>query len=294
MRGLPLPRPDPSGDKNERGSVLVVGGATEMPGAVVLAATAVLRAGAGKLQIATGRSIAPLVAVAVPEARVFGLAETETGAIAPSAAARIAEQAGRVEAVVIGPGMIDENATAALMRDLLPLLRSATLVLDALALETLTQDPHSLQHLNSNVILTPHAGEMATLLGTDKDAVAADARGAAERAAALLNAVVALKGAETFTAAPAGSAGEPTYKNRTGNIGLATSGSGDTLAGLIAGLAARGAPPLHAAVWGVYLHGCAGDKLARRMGRLGFLARELLAEVPALMAELEKPPKRKR
>jgi NAD(P)H-hydrate repair Nnr-like enzyme with NAD(P)H-hydrate dehydratase domain len=79
----------------------------------------------------------------------------------------------------------------------------------------------------------------------------------------------------------------PTYCNRAGNVGLATSGSGDTLSGIIAGLAARGAQPLQAAAWGVYLHARAGDRLARRMGRLGFLARELLAEVPALMSELD-------
>ena len=100
-----------------------------------------------------------------------------------------------------------------------------------------------------------------------------------------LRAVIALKGAETFITAPGNS---KTYCNRTGNVGLATSGSGDTLSGLIVGLAARGASPLQAAVWGVYLHARAGDELAKRMGRLGFLARELLAEVPKLMSELDK------
>jgi NAD(P)H-hydrate repair Nnr-like enzyme with NAD(P)H-hydrate dehydratase domain len=100
--------------------------------------------------------------------------------------------------------------------------------------------------------------------------------------------VIALKGRETFIAAPTGK----TYSNRAGNVGLATSGSGDTLSGIIAGLAARGAEPLQAAVWGVYLHARAGDRLARRMGRLGFLARELLAEIPALMSELDGRKKR--
>ncbi len=93
-----------------------------------------------------------------------------------------------------------------------------------------------------------------------------------------------MKGSETFIVAPEGEI----YCNRTGNIGLATSGSGDTLSGIIAGLVARGATPIQAAAWGVYLHGRAGDALAKRMGQLGFLARELLAEVPSLMAEFEK------
>lgn len=108
-------------------------------------------------------------------------------------------------------------------------------------------------------------------------------RSAARRAASEWRAVVALKGAATFIAAPGGE----TYCNRTGNVVLAISGSGDTLAGIVAGLAARGADPLQAAVWAVDLHGSAGDRLARRMGRLGFRARELLAELPGLMAELQ-------
>jgi len=93
-----------------------------------------------------------------------------------------------------------------------------------------------------------------------------------------------LKGAETHIAGPSGEV----YCNRSGNVGLATSGSGDTLSGIIAGLAARGADALQAAVWGVYLHGSAGDRLARRVGPLGFLARELLAEIPAVMFALSR------
>jgi NAD(P)H-hydrate repair Nnr-like enzyme with NAD(P)H-hydrate dehydratase domain len=105
-----------------------------------------------------------------------------------------------------------------------------------------------------------------------------------------LGAVVGLKGARTHIAAPDGQV----FRNETGNVGLATSGSGDTLAGIIAGLAARGATALQATVWGTYLHGRAGDRLARRVGPLGFLARELLAEVPALMAEFDRPRKREK
>ena len=98
-------------------------------------------------------------------------------------------------------------------------------------------------------------------------------------AAVALRAVTVLKGAETFV-----SDGKETYRNEAGNSGLATSGSGDTLTGLIAGLIARGAPALQAAVWGVYLHARAGDVLAKRLGPLGYLPRELLAEIPGLMA----------
>ena len=289
LRRIPLPQPDDEGDKEERGRVLVIGGAPEMPGAVILAATAALRAGAGKLQIATTKSIAQLVAAEVPEARVFAVPETKGGAIAVSAAGELRARAAEVQSVVIGPGMIDERAVTRLLKILLPQLKVPTVVLDAAALACLAEDGKLLHALKGRAIITPHAGEMASILGEDKESITNDQLNTARRTASELRAVVALKGRETFIAAPSGE----TFCNRAGNVGLATSGSGDTLSGLIAGLAARGAEPLHAAAWGVHLHARAGDRLARRMGRLGFLARELLAEVPALMAELSKPERKR-
>jgi ADP-dependent NAD(P)H-hydrate dehydratase len=285
LRRMPLPQPDEEGDKDERGRVLVVGGATEMPGAIILAATAALRAGAGKLQIATCRSMAQSVAVAVPEARVFALPETRAGAIAVSAADEIIKRAGEVNAVLIGPGMIDDDAVARLVQKVLPRIGKATIILDAAALSCFTESPECLHNLNCKAVLTPHAGEMAKMLGVSKSAVTSDPLATAREAARRFRAVVALKGAETHIAAHNVS---KIYCNRTGNVGLATSGSGDTLSGIISGLAARGATPVQAAVWGVYLHARAGDELAKRVGRLGYLARELLAEVPALMSELER------
>jgi hydroxyethylthiazole kinase-like uncharacterized protein yjeF len=284
MRRWPLPQPGEDADKEERGRVLVVGGSLEMPGALILSATAALRAGAGKLQIATCRGIAQAVAVAIPEARVYALPETKQGAIAASAASRIAELAAGVQAILIGPGMIGEVAVTRLMKSLLPHLKDITVVLDAAALTCFSSPPDFSSKPKLEVILTPHAGEMASMLKIDKAEVTDDPRAIARRAAALFGAVIALKGRESHIVAPDGEA----CSNRAGNVGLATSGSGDTLSGIIAGLAARGTDPLRAAAWGVYLHAKAGDRLARRMGRLGFLARELLDEIPALMFELDK------
>ena len=282
LRQWPLPPPEQGGDKEERGRVLVVGGSAEMPGALILAATAALRAGAGKLRIAAPRAIAPLVAAAVPEARVFALPETRAGAIAASSAAAIAAQSEKVQAVLIGPGLIDETAVAGLMRRLLPRLKRTPIVLDAVALSFLADRPQALSGLGGRVVLTPHAEEMSEILGTSKASVRRDPLGLARRAASGLRAVIALKGAETFVVSPEGRA----YLNRAGNVGLATSGSGDVLAGVIAGLIARGAALPQAAAWAVALHGRAGDHLARKVGPLGFLARELPAEIPALMAEI--------
>jgi NAD(P)H-hydrate repair Nnr-like enzyme with NAD(P)H-hydrate dehydratase domain len=131
-------------------------------------------------------------------------------------------------------------------------------------------------------VLTPHAGEMANLLDEPKERVEAQPAACARRAAEQFGAIVALKGAESWIAAPDGSL----YHYTGGTVGLATSGSGDTLAGIVAGLAARGAPALHAAIWGAWLHGAAGRLLGRKVGPIGFLARELLDEIPGLLRQL--------
>jgi hydroxyethylthiazole kinase-like uncharacterized protein yjeF len=282
LRDMPLPRHQEGEDKDERGRVLVVAGSVEVPGGALLAGLGALRAGAGKVRIATCRSVAIPLAVAMPEARVVGLEETSAGGIAPQEAQNLAARLAQADAALIGPGMVDSRAAAALTATLLN--RTADtgvpIVLDAAAL--LGVRGGSPPGHAGRLVVTPHAGEMATLLGLEREAVLADRLAAARRAAAKLQAVVAMKGGSTFVVSPDGQA----WSCDRGNVGLATSGSGDTLAGIIVGLLARGAPPLEATLWGVFLHGEAGARLARRQGLVGFLARELLAEVPPIMAGL--------
>ena len=127
---------------------------------------------------------------------------------------------------------------------------------------------------------------MAALCGAEREAIEADPLPLAREAAARLQAVVALKGRDTFIASPDGKA----WRYADGPVGLATSGSGDVLAGLITGLLARGASAVHAACWGVFLHGEAGLRLSRQIGRLGFLARELGPQVPSILQALEAAP----
>jgi len=279
LRRIPLPPPDEEGDKEERGRVLVAGGERENPGALLLAGVAALRAGAGKLRLAAPESIAVALGVALPEARVFALEETKHGAISPRAAERLAGLAAGVDALLLGPGMIDEESASALAAGVLERVEVPGVVLDAGCFACLSARRDALHRLGGRAVLTPHVGEMAALLGMEKDAVAADPLGIARRAADELRAVVALKGSTTYVAAPGGDA----YRYEGGAVGLATSGSGDVLAGLVAGLLARGAEPLRAAAWGVYLHGEAGNALAASRGRIGYLARELSAEVPWIM-----------
>lgn len=277
LRSRPLVDPS-EGDKEGRGVVLVVGGSKTMPGAVILAAIAALRVGAGKLRIATCKSASAAVATAIPEARVFAVAETRDGEISVRAASDIVRYGKGADAVLIGPGM--SGNVDGLMRAVATKLRDVPLVLDSEAMMFLRRHKKA----GSNVVLTPHAGEFAKLRNVDKARVKRAAPTLAARGARELGCVVALKGAETNVAAADGE----TYVNRAGNVGLATSGSGDTLAGVIVGLLARGSSPLDATLWGVHLHASAGDEVARRIAPLGYLARELLDVLPRVMDRLSR------
>lgn len=275
LRGWKLPDPAAEGDKELRGLALVVAGSRPMPGAVVLAATAALRSGAGKLQIVTVASVAAAVGVAVPEAYVDGVRETADGGFHPDTDV----DAARADAILLGPGMREDEALGrSVVRWLARLRADQVAVLDAAALTALAPHRDEVRGMPCRRVITPHRGEMATLLGIDKDEVEADPDGIVLRAARELGAIAVLKGAETLV-----SDGESTWVNDAGNVGLAISGSGDVLAGLLAGLCARGAPPLHAAGWAVHVHARAGEVLARSVGPLGYLPREILGEIPRLL-----------
>jgi hydroxyethylthiazole kinase-like uncharacterized protein yjeF len=282
LRRMPLPQPGPDGDKDQRGRILVIAGSVEVPGAALLAGVAALRAGAGKLQIATAAKMAPHLGLAVPEALVLGLPDEADGRLSADAADRLLPRARATDAVLIGPGMMDEEGVAEIARRLLLGTERPAFVLDAAALNRARDLRDVLHKKGGRVVLTPHAGEMATLLGIDRDEVASDPLGTARGAAALLQSIVVLKGSSSCIVSPDGAA----WSFDEGAVGLATSGSGDTLAGIVAGLLARGATPVEAALWGVYLHGMAGNRLTASHGPVGFLARELLAEIPRLMSDL--------
>ena len=281
LRTMPLPAP--GGDsKDGRGRVLVVAGCIGLPGAVLLAANAALRAGAGKLQIAVCREVAVLLGLAVPEALVIGLAQTEGGNIDRTNAESLAARAGSSDAVLAGPGMIEDDDTQAVVAALIRGADGGGLVLDAGALVALRADPALTRTRARPALITPHAGEMAQLLGTDRDTVEADPLAAARQASERFGTVTVMKGGRTHIVTPDGRA----WCYEAGHVGLAISGSGDTLAGLMVGLLARGAAPETAALWSVHAHGEAGRRLGRRLGGIGYLAREIPGEIPAILAEV--------
>lgn len=279
LRGWRLP--EPTGGKNARGSILVIGGSSETLGAVLLAAEGALRAGAGKLQVATAASVAPFAAMALPEALVRALPETDSGAIRAGGADVVRELAESADAVLIGPGMADAEETQGFVDRLLPGLEGPV-ALDALGLASVTADVDCLEHLGSRVVLTPNPTEIAIALHVDESEIEDDPSAAALDLAGRARAVVGLGGATSWVAAPDGRL----WRDESGGAGLGVSGSGDVRAGITGGLLARGADPLQAAVWAAYLHGRAGERLAATVGRLGFLARELPSQIPPVIDEI--------
>ncbi|HET8616301.1 MAG TPA: NAD(P)H-hydrate dehydratase [Actinomycetales bacterium] len=280
LRDWPLP--DPGTDKESRGRVLVVGGHVETPGAVLLAAEAALRCGAGKLQVATVDQAAPLLAIAMPEALVRPLPQTPDGDIADQAAERVLDLALGCRAVVLGPGMDDPEACCELLDRVVPEL-TCTVVLDAIAHAYVAERADVLQRLPGGCILTPNVNELASTLGVTPEEIEKDPATATTKLARRTGAVVRCGGPSSWIAAPDGRL----WRDDSGGIGLGVSGSGDVLAGTVAGLAARGADPAQAAVWGSHLHGRAGDRLTAAIGPLGYLAREVAQQLPRVLTEIQ-------
>ena len=283
LRANPLPEHDGAADKQERGRVLVIAGSVEIPGAALLAAVGALRAGAGVLQVATCQSAAGPLRMAMPEAMVVGCGETPAGGIPPSEAVRLGPLARDCDAVLIGPGMVDDEAVAELTLLLLGETFGPHFVLDAQSFVQMRRHLEVLKRHRHRLVTTPHSGEMAKFLNLKRDVVDRDPNACAQQASEMSGAVVALKGAETHIVSPSGKS----WLCDHGCVGLATSGSGDTLAGILAGLLARGAGVDRAACWSVFIHAEAGQRLTKSYGRVGFLAREIPQEVPRIMEDLQ-------
>lgn len=281
LRDHPLPLPHEESDKNARGRVLVVGGCSAVPGGVRLTAEAALRAGAGKVRIATVAEVAPLLGAFLPEVAVVPLHSDEAGEI-DAAAAILTQHVEKCDALVIGPAMSCSRQASSLVSALLAVASRSALVLDAAALMAITDQARALGSRSQRAILTPHIGEMAALLQCDAAEIDQDRESAVARCAQRFGSVVVLKGAITLTAVPEGLV----YSYSGGNVGLATGGSGDVLAGVAGALLARGAQPLQAALWSVWLHGEAGRRCAEAIGPIGYLASELLGFIPRVMERM--------
>jgi len=256
MRELFARRRRRDAHKGDYGRVLIVAGSKGMAGAAVLCARAALRAGAGLATLSVQDELLPIVQAAVPEATCIDRmlsAETLSG----------------YDAVAIGPGL---GVSAESRETVYRVLENygGELVLDADALNIIAGTNVT---FDADTIITPHPGEAARLLGASIETVQANRENAAIALAEKFGCIAILKGAGTLVASP--EIYTNLYINSTGNPGMATGGSGDVLTGVIASLAAQGMPPLTAARAGVYIHGHAGDIMAKEFGEYGLIASDL-------------------
>lgn len=277
-----LPPREADSHKGTYGTLLTICGSYGMVGAALLCARGALRSGVGLLRAVVPRSVYPLLADAIPEAVFWPVAEQD-GCVSPAAVFSLPVVLGSADAVVIGCGLGRGEGTAAMVHHVLS-HSTAPVILDADGINAATPHILSEETRKAPLILTPHPGEMARLLGLSVAEVQADRVGLACRLAQGAGAVVVLKGHRTIIAAPDGTVME----NPTGNPGMATGGSGDVLAGIIGALVAQGMDPYAAAVCGVYLHGAAGDAAACRHSQRGMLPTDLIEELSSLFLQFEK------
>jgi NAD(P)H-hydrate epimerase len=264
---------------------LLIGGAPGMTGALVLAAQAAARAGAGYVRVAAPASLQATLAAHLVEPMVLACGEDEHRALTRTALPSILEEAARAHAVAIGPGLSRRPHAAALARELATHL-AKPLVIDADALSALSPADDvlvpALRLAPGPRILTPHLGEMARLTGQTPEQLESRRIDAAKGWAQRWGASVILKGAPTVVASPDGRVSV----NPTGNPVLATAGTGDVLTGVLVALLAQGLSPFDAARLAVFAHGMAGDQAAVDIGDLGVTASDITQRIPHAMAKI--------
>ncbi len=272
-----LPHRPEDGHKGSFGRALIAAGSVGFTGAPTLSANACVRSGAGLVFLAVPQSVWTVAAAKCNEAMPSPCPEDEMGRFSAKALPGLLERAKGCDALLLGPGLGQSEELDSLVMDFLR-LTSQSMVLDADGLNALSRHIDSLSR--DNLILTPHDGEYARLMGHWPGA---DREAAARELSGRLNCVAVLKGHRTIVAAPDGTC----YVNTTGNHGMAKGGSGDVLAGLMTGLLAQGMSPVQAAASAVWIHGRAGDIAAGRFSYHGMTPTDLVGCLTQVWKELE-------
>ncbi|MFC1847373.1 NAD(P)H-hydrate dehydratase [Chloroflexota bacterium] len=280
-----LPKRPLGANKGSFGRVMVVAGSINYIGAAYLACSGAMRVGAGLVTLSTATSLQPVLASKLTEVTYLPLPETNRGIISQQAVSLILQELSGYNVLLMGCGLGQSQSAMRLIKAILSHteMEMPPLVLDADALNTLAQTSQWWHQLAGDAILTPHPGEMARLAGMSIDEVQSDRVGIAKRMALEWHKTVVLKGAYTVVATPDGQAAI----NPVANPGLASAGTGDVLAGAIAGLVAQGLNLFDAAACGVYLHGKAGEMVTDRLGDAGTIATDLLPELPLVIKQLK-------
>jgi hydroxyethylthiazole kinase-like uncharacterized protein yjeF len=277
-----LPERPLNANKGTFGKVLVTAGSINYVGSAYLASSGAMRAGAGLVTLATASSLQPILAAKLTEATYLPLPEIEFGIISAEATAIIKEQSEQYKALLLGCGLGQHPSTAEFIISLLAEKALPALVLDADALNILAKTPEWWQRLPGDAVLTPHPGEMSRLSGLSIAEIQSDRTGTAMKYAAAWNKTVVLKGAYVVIASPRGYCRVSPFANP----GLATAGTGDVLAGIIAGLAAQGLSPYDAASLGVFIGCRAGEIVTGIMGNTGMIASDLLTALPVAIKQI--------
>lgn len=271
--------------KGTYGHVLVLGGSPGMTGAVYLAAAGALRTGAGLVTAAVPRSLNPILEQKLTEAMTRPLPESEKGLLGRDSLEPILDMAEKADTIVIGPGMGISAEGETLLKELLPQLK-IPVILDADGLNLFSKitmgSKEFLKQIKTNMIFTPHPGEMARLCRTDSHEIQKDRLVIAENYAKHWGVTLVLKGSKTIVASPKGK----TYLNINGNPGMATGGTGDVLAGIIGALLGQKLDMETAAAVGVFLHGYAGDKAAEKLGEYSLTAMDIIDCLPYVLKEI--------
>lgn len=267
--------------KGTCGKVLVVAGSRGLTGAAALASTAALKSGAGLVTLAIAESLNDIMEVKLTEVMTLPLPEAAAGSIGTDALAPILEFAEKCDAVAIGPGLGNHPETKELIQEIIRQL-DKPLVIDADALNAISECGSLLTGTKALPILTPHPGEMARLIGLSAEEVNQDRVYVARLAAEQFGSIVILKGARTIVAYPDGEV----YINISGNAGMATGGTGDILTGMISSMIAQGLSSHTAALVSVYLHGLAGD-ISAQSGMIGLTASDVLNSIPAAILGMQ-------
>ena len=282
-RYLPRRREN-SRHKGSNGRILLVAGSTGFTGAAAMAAESAARVGGGLVTVAVPKSLNPILEVKLTEPMTIPLPETSEGTLCPDALDMLLDSASKSDVVAVGPGLGQNKEVTELLKQFLPKL-NVPLVLDADGINNLKNKPDWLKDIKTEVVATPHPGELARLWGTDITAVQSDRLGIAKKVSKELGWTVVLKGARSVIADKTGCL----WINSSGNPGMATGGSGDILTGIIAGFIGQGISPAEAAVLGVYLHGYAADRVIN--GRYNYplvMPMEICRELPAAISQLWK------
>ncbi len=261
----------PDTHKGSYGHLLLCCGSAGKLGAGILASRGALRAGAGLVTLAVPASALHEVDAATPEVMTSPLPETDEGSFSKLGANGLKKLIYGRDALAIGPGISTDPEVGELVREALK-WEGFPAVVDADGLNALEGDLELLRPRGQDTVITPHPGEMSSLIGSSTRDVQSDRIGAALECAGRSGCVVVLKGAGTVVAHPDGTF----YINTTGNPGMASGGTGDVLTGMIGALLARGCSPSDSALAAVYLHGAAADLAAERIGEHALTATDII------------------